>query len=65
MFLFYLLWIVVVGFGFFLGGGAVWTMTQQGVSATLVVNAVLYLGSALYGVPRFIKLLTGPAAKGH
>jgi hypothetical protein len=65
MLVMYLLWLVVVGGGLFLGGGAVWQMTQSGVSLSLLLNALFYLGSAAYGLPRALRLLTGAGSGGH
>ena len=59
MFMLYLLWITIVGGGLFMGLGAAWTMLEQGFDLALVLNAVLYLGCALYGLPRLVKLLLG------
>ncbi len=55
----YLLWIVIVGGGFFLGGGALAAQIEGGFQPVLAANALLYLGCALYGLPRFLKLLRG------
>ncbi|MEM7356277.1 MAG: hypothetical protein AAF657_36010 [Acidobacteriota bacterium] len=55
----YLLWITVVCGGLFMSGGALRTMLAQGFDLALALNAVLYLGCALYGLPRLVKLLTG------
>jgi len=65
MLLMYLLWAVVVGGGLFLGVGAVWQMVETGATASLALNAVLYLGSALYGLPRALRLLVGTPTGGH
>lgn len=59
MFMVYLLWITVVCGGLFMSGGALRTMLAQGFDLALALNAVLYLGCALYGLPRLVKLLTG------
>lgn len=55
----YLLWVTIVVGGFFIGGGAVWTLAEQGFNLALTLNAVLYLGCALHGLPRLVKLLLG------
>ncbi len=57
MFMLYLLWVTIVGGGFFMAGGAAWTMLEQGFDLALALNVVLYLGCALYGLPRLVKLL--------
>ena len=56
MFMLYLLWVTIVGGGLFMGAGAAWTMLEQGFDLALALNAVLYLGCALYGLPRLVKL---------
>ncbi len=57
MFMLYLLWVTIVGGGLFMAGGAAWTMLDRGFDVALAVNLVLYLGCALYGLPRLVKLL--------
>lgn len=59
MFLVYLLWIVVVFGGLFIGGGAVLTMARDGFQPALALNAAIYLGCALYGLPKLARLVTG------
>ena len=59
MFMVYLLWIVIVFGGGFMGIGATWTMVERGFDLALALNAFLYLGCALYGLPRLIKLVLG------
>ncbi len=59
MFMLYLLWITIVGGGLFMGLGAAWTMLQQGFDVALAASAVLYLGCAVYGLPRLFKLVLG------
>ncbi len=55
----YLLWIVVVLGGFYMGVGSVVFQVQNGFDLALTLNAVLYLGVAFYGLPRFVSLLRG------
>ncbi len=55
----YLLWITIVGGGAFLGGGALKALFEEGFQPVLALNALLYLGTALYGLPRFVKLFRG------
>jgi hypothetical protein len=57
VFLVYLLWITVVFGGLFMGLGAVLTMARHGFDMALAINAILYLGCALYGGPKLFKLL--------
>ena len=59
MFMVYLLWIIIVFGGLFMGIGAAWTMVERGFDAALLLNALLYLGCALYGLPRLVKLVLG------
>jgi len=59
MFMVYLLWIVIVFGGFFMSAGAVRTMLHSGFDMALFLNAGLYLGCALYGMPRLAKLVLG------
>ncbi len=56
MFMVYLLWFTIVGGGLFMGLGAGRTLLQQGFDLALVLNAVLYLGCAAYGLPKLLKL---------
>ena len=59
MLMLYLLWVTIVGGGLFMGLGAAWTMLEKGFDLALALNAVLYLGCALYGLPRLVKLVLG------
>ncbi len=57
MLLMYVLWIVFVFGGAFMGVAAILAMRQQGATAGLIANAIVYLGFALYGVPKLLKLV--------
>jgi hypothetical protein len=57
MWMVYLLWVVIVLGGLFMGLGAGWTLVRRGFDPALAGNAVLYLGCALYGMPRLLRLL--------
>jgi hypothetical protein len=57
MFLLYLLWIVVVVGGGWMGWQAVRIALHEGPEPLLILNALLYLGCALYGLPKLVKLL--------
>jgi len=59
MLMLYLLWVTIVGGGLFMGIGAAWTILEQGFDPVLALSSVLYLGCALYGLPRLVKLLSG------
>ena len=62
MLLVYLLWITVVFGGLFMGLGALVTMARSGFDLALTVNAILYLGCALYGAPRLLRLVFKPGS---
>ncbi len=55
MFLLYLLWITFVAGGLFMGIIAILTMQDQGFSVAVALNALCYLGIALYGLPKLYK----------
>ncbi len=57
MFVVYLLWIVFVSCGAFMGISAIQAIREDGFAWSLLLNAVLFLGIALYGVPKLIKLV--------
>lgn len=57
MFLFWLLWIVVVVGGFYMGIGYGWQMYRSGFEISLLLNTLIYLGCAFFGLPKFIKLI--------
>ena len=57
MFLVWLLWIVVVVGGFFMGGASVLSLLRRGFDVAVAGNALVYLGTAAYGVPRLLKLV--------
>ena len=57
MFMLYLLWVTIVFGGLFMGIGAAWTMVDRGFDFALALAAVLYLGCAVYGLPRLVKLV--------
>ncbi len=56
MFLVWLLWIVVVVGGFFMGGASVLSL-RRGLDIVVAGNALIYLGTAVYGLPRLFKLV--------
>ena len=55
MFLVYLLWITFVGGGLFMGVAAALFMQEHGFSFAVLLNALCYLGIALYGLPKLFK----------
>ena len=57
MFVVYLLWITFVAGGLFMGVTAIQNINQQGFSIALLLNAICYLGIALYGLPKLYKFV--------
>jgi hypothetical protein len=57
MFLFWLLWLIIVVGGFYLGIGYGLQMYHYGFELSLLLNAVIYCGCALYGFPKLLKLV--------
>jgi len=57
MFLLYLLWITFVAGGLFMGIVAVLFMQDHGFSIAVTLNALCYLGIALYGLPKLYKFV--------
>lgn len=62
MWMLWLLWGTILFGGLFIGGGAALALRERGFDLALALNAVLYLGCALYALPRFLKLF---ASKGR
>lgn len=59
MWMLWLLWSTIALGGLLMGGGALYTIKQSGFDLALALNAVLYLGCALYALPRLLTLLAG------
>ena len=57
MFLFWLLWIIIVVGGFYMGIGYGIGAYHQGFDIAMVLNAVVYTGCALFALPKLLKLL--------
>jgi hypothetical protein len=57
MFVVYLLWITFVAGGLFMGINAILTLQEHGFSIAVLLNALCYLGIALYGVPKLYKFV--------
>ena len=57
MFVVYLLWITFVAGGAFMGVLAILALQTQGFSLAVLLNAVCYLGIALYGLPKLYKFV--------
>lgn len=57
MFMAYLLWGFVVASGLFMGGAATIILFRQGFDFLVAGNAIVYLGCAVYGFPRLIRLV--------
>lgn len=57
MFMAYLLWGFVVGCGLFMGGASAIQLARNGFDLLVAANALVYLGCAVYGFPRLVKLV--------
>jgi len=57
MFVFWLLWIIVVFGGLYMGLGSMLTMIDSGFDVALMLNFIIYTGCALYGMPRLFRLI--------
>lgn len=56
MFMAYLLWGFVVASGLFMGGASAVALATEGFDLLVAGNALVYLGCAIYGLPRLAKL---------
>lgn len=56
MFLVWLLWLTIVIGGFYLGIGYGLEMYRSGFEISLLLNALIYCGCAIYGLPKLAKL---------
>ena len=59
MWMVWLLWTTIALGGLFMSGGALLALRERGFDLALALNALLYLGCALYALPRFLKLFAG------
>ena len=57
MFVVYLLWVTFVVCGLFMGIAAILFMQEHGFSISVGLNALCYLGIALYGLPKLYKFV--------
>jgi hypothetical protein len=57
MFVVYLLWITFVAGGLFMGIAAIAFMQEHGFGIGVALNALCYLGIALYGLPKLYKFV--------
>ena len=57
MFMAYLLWGFVVGCGLFMGGASAIQLARNGFDFLVAANALVYLGCAVYGFPRLVRLV--------
>lgn len=57
MFMAYLLWGFVVACGLFMGGASSIMLVSKGFDLLVAGNALVYLGCAVYGLPRLVKLV--------
>jgi hypothetical protein len=55
----WLLWVIVVFGGLFMGLGAARALLDGGFDLALALNAIVYLGCAGYGMPRLYRLVVG------
>jgi hypothetical protein len=60
----WLLWIFVVGGGLFMGVASVISLANRGLDLVVAANALLYLGTAAYGAPRLLRLISNTMRKG-
>lgn len=56
MFMAYLLWGFVVASGLFMGVASAIMLSLHGFDLLVFGNAVVYLGCAVYGFPRLVRL---------
>jgi len=56
MFLIWLLWLTIVFGGFYLGIGYGYEMYRSGFEISLLLNALVYCGCALFCTPKLLKL---------
>jgi hypothetical protein len=56
MFLIWLLWLTIVIGGFYLGIGYGYEMYRSGVEISLLLNALIYCGCAIFALPKLLKL---------
>jgi len=59
MWMVWLLWGTTVIGGLYMGAGATRTLLESGFDAVLAVEAILYLGCAVYGTPKLLRLVFG------
>lgn len=57
MFLIWLLWLTIVIGGFYLGIGYALQMYQSGFEISLLLNALIYCGCAIFAFPKLLKLV--------
>lgn len=57
MFVVYLLWVTFVAGGLFMGVSAILHMQSHGFDIPVLLNALCYLGIALYGLPKLYKFV--------
>jgi hypothetical protein len=57
MFVVYLLWVTFVAGGLFMGIAAIVFMQEHGFGLAVALNAICYLGIALYGLPKLFKFV--------
>ena len=60
----WLLWIFVVGSGGVMGVASALSLATRGFDLVVALNAALYLGVALYGAPRLLRLISNATRRG-
>ncbi len=56
MFLIWLLWLTIVIGGFYLGIGYGYQIYQSGFEISLLLNALIYCGCAIFCTPKLLRL---------
>lgn len=57
MFVVYLLWVTFVLGGAFMGVSAVRALSERGLEIGVLLSAIVYLGIALYGLPKLYRFV--------
>ena len=57
MFLIWLLWLTIVIGGFYLGIGYGLQLKTSGFELSLLLNALIYCGCAIFALPKLVKLV--------
>ena len=57
MWMLWLLWVTIVFGGLFMGLGSARVLMDSGFDLALALNAVVWLGCAVYGMPKLYRLV--------